>query len=260
MTFSKYSFYIVITIFLFSCDSKPKVIIADEQVNEMSSNSSSIDASGGQNIDPSQALSGGVHQVLANEILQADRYTYLNVTEGSHKFWIATSKTEAEKGKIYLYKGGLMKTNFESVEFKRTFDTIYLVSNIISASEHPGGNLAGGQSEQNIGQPISSGGAMPVVKDAITLSELINNKAKYEGKVVTVSGECVKVNNGIMGKNWVHLQDGSKEKGKVLDITITTSLNIPLGSKVALSGKIFLNKDFGAGYRYDIIMEEATGI
>lgn len=85
----------------------------------------------------------------------------------------------------------------------------------------------------------------------------MSHKDKYDGKVITVTGECVKVNNGIMGRNWVHIQDGSKENGKSIDLTVTTLQNIPVGSQVALKGKIVLNKDFGAGYRYDVIMEDA---
>jgi len=253
---------IVISIFslsLLACDSKPKIIVAEETPTSGTAmpegQPTGVAPGMGSNVPAAD-----VHQVVANEVLQTERYTYLNVTEAGKSFWIATSKAEAKKGQTYLYRGGLMKTNFESIEFKRTFDTIYLVSNIISATEHPGGNVAGAPVGEAASKSTSSSGAMPVVKDAIKLSELIANKAKYEGKVITVSGECVKVNNGIMGKNWVHIQDGSKQKGKVLDLTITTNLNIPVGSKVALNGKITLNKDFGAGYRYDIIMEDAGGI
>ena len=60
----------------------------------------------------------------------------------------------------------------------------------------------------------------------------------------------------IMSRNWIHLQDGSM-KDKAIDLTVTTTDNIALGSIVALEGVIALNKDFGAGYKYDIIMEEA---
>ena len=67
----------------------------------------------------------------------------------------------------------------------------------------------------------------------------------------------VKVNNGIMGRNWVHVEDGSKSGGNPLNLTVTTSLQIPVGSQVTLKGTIALDKDFGAGYRYPIIMENA---
>ena len=247
----------VVFVFFMSCDSKPKIIVADENPVASTPMQENAITPQGTGSSPS-SNSSDVHQVVANEILQTERYTYLNVSETGKSFWIATSKTEASKGKTYMYRGGLMKTNFESVEFKRTFDTIYLVSNIISATEHPGGNLSVGAGQSNAQQNISAG-TMPVVKDAIRLSELITNKAKYEGKVITVTGECTKVNNGIMGRNWVHIQDGSKEKGKVIDLTITTNQNLSVGNKVALKGKIVLNKDFGAGYRYDVLMEDAEG-
>ncbi len=244
-------------IFFISCDSKPKVIVPDENPSSQEAIIPNVPTNGAA---PSQGTGGSdVHKVTVNEALQAERYTYMNVTEGIKSYWLATAKREVSKGKTYLYKGGLMKTNFESQDFKRTFDTIYLVSNVIDASEHPGGNLNAGNGGESSTQAIGKASSMPV-KDAVKLSELIDNKAKYAGKTITVAGEIVKVNNGIMGKNWVHIQDGSKEKGKALDLTITTNLNIPVGSNVALTGKIVLDKDFGAGYRYDIIMEDAGGM
>lgn len=256
----KYIYLFALVTFV-ACESKPKVIVAD-----VASATGSEPANMQMPADPSvpttaSATNADVHQVVANEVMQAERYTYLKVSEAGKSFWIATAKTEAQKGQTYLYRGGLMKTNFESIEFKRTFDTIYLVSSIISASQHPGGSLSGGAA-----LPSANTGAtqdtkeVPVVKDAVKLSDLIANKEKYAGKVVTISGECVKVNNGIMGKNWVHIQDGSKKNGKALDLTVTTNMNVGIGNKVALKGKIAINKDFGAGYKYDIIMEEASGL
>jgi len=253
----KFVIAIFTCIFFIACDSKPKVIVEDENPTTQEAVNSSIPTNAAT---PSPGAGGtDVHKVTVNEVLQAERYTYLNVTEGLKSYWLATAKREASKGKTYLYKGGLMKTNFESQDFKRTFDTIYLVSNVIDAAEHPGGNLSAGSSVAPSTATNGKASNTPV-KDAVKLSDLIANKAKYAGKTITVAGECVKVNNGIMGKNWVHIQDGSKEKGKALDLTITTNLNIAVGSKVALTGKIVLDKDFGAGYRYDIIMEDAGGM
>lgn len=253
----KFVIAIFTCIFFMACDSKPKVIVADENPTTQEAVNTSVPTSG---MEPSQGASGtDVHKVTVNEVLQAERYTYMYVTEGIKSYWLATAKREASKGKTYLYKGGLMKTNFESQDFKRTFDTIYLVSNVIDATEHPGGDLSAGNAVSP-STPTTGKASNVAVKDAVKLSDLMANKAKYAGKTITVSGECVKVNNGIMGKNWVHIQDGSKEKGKALDLTITTNLNIPVGSNVALTGKIVLDKDFGAGYRYDIIMEDAGGM
>lgn len=256
MLFLKNYFLTISILTIFACDSKPKVIVADDasKNTEVATEMSNPQAMK-EGVLPS--TDGGVHQVIANEILQAERYTYLNVTEGNRTFWIATSKNEAKKGQTYLYKGGLLKTNFESQEFKRSFDTIYLVSSIINAAQHPAGNSTGSVFAEAASDPHGSA-SIPtsLVKDAIKLSDLFKNKSKYNGQTITVSGQCVKVNNGIMGRNWVHIQDGSKANGKLLDLTVTTKMNIPPGSNIALKGKIALNKDFGAGYRYEIIMED----
>ena len=91
--------------------------------------------------------------------------------------------------------------------------------------------------------------------EAVPLSELIANKEKYEGHAVTVKGKCVKVNNNIMNKNWIHLQDGSLQND--MDLTVTTTENIQVDEVVTLQGTIALNKDFGEGYKYEIIMEDA---
>ena len=93
------------------------------------------------------------------------------------------------------------------------------------------------------------------VKDAIRLQDLLANSQKYNGKTVLVQGKVVKVNYGIMNLNWVHIQDGTSIKGQKCDITITTTENIPMGATIAMKGKVVLNKDFGAGYKYDIILE-----
>ncbi len=70
--------------------------------------------------------------------MPTDRYVYLRVSEGKHEFWIATRKQEVEKGSIYYYKGGLLKTHFESKEYQKVFDTIYLVSSLVPENHSKG--------------------------------------------------------------------------------------------------------------------------
>ena len=96
---------------------------------------------------------------------------------------------------------------------------------------------------------------MTPVEGSIKLAELITDPQKYQGKVVKITGKCVNVNPMIMERNWVHIQDGS---GDNFELTVTTNENVLLGTVVSLEGTIALNKDFGAGYRYDIIMENAV--
>ena len=91
----------------------------------------------------------------------------------------------------------------------------------------------------------------------LKLSEVFEKKADFNGKQITVKGKVTKYNPGIMGKNWVHIQDGTDFKGEY-DLTITTLGTVELGSVVTFTGTIALDRDFGYGYKYGIIMENAT--
>ena len=236
---------------LAACDSKPKVIEAVDTTSEAQ-----------QPMEDASATM--LHKVVVEEILPTSKYTYLNVSEDGQMTWIAIPKMDVKKGGTYYYRGGLKKTNFKSVEYDRVFETLYLVSGI---SEDPGmgGGSVSGSGGMTGGSPHGDGGEdvqleqktkIEPVSGGITIAELLQNRAKYEGKTVRIKGRCVKLNNMIMSRNWIHLQDGSM-KDKAIDLTVTTTDNIALGSIVALEGVIALNKDFGAGYKYDIIMEEA---
>ena len=95
------------------------------------------------------------------------------------------------------------------------------------------------------------------VEGVVSIGNLLADKAAYDGKIITVSGKITKVNKAILGKNWLHIQDGTEFEG-LYDLTITTALEPLVGDVVTLKGKITLNKDFGYGYFYDILMEDAV--
>jgi hypothetical protein len=83
----------------------------------------------------------------------------------------------------------------------------------------------------------------------------METKQAVSGKVIKVKGSVTKFNPQIMGKNWVHIQDGSEFQG-TFDLTITTDLEVTLGQIMTFQGKIALDKDFGYGYSYKVLMEE----
>ncbi len=228
-----------------ACDSKPKVIVADTGTMEPQETMADESAS-------------KLHKVVVEEILNTSKYTYLNVSEDGQMTWIAIPKKEVEKGGTYYYRGGLKKTNFKSVEHDRVFETLYLVSDV---SEDPGmtGMQGGGNPHEKAGEApsLEQTTKLDPPPGGITIAELFANRKKYEGQTVRIKGKCVKLNNMIMSRNWIHLQDGSL-KDKTSDLTVTTTENVSLGSIVSFEGKITLNKDFGAGYKYEILMEEAT--
>ena len=83
-------------------------------------------------------------------------------------------------------------------------------------------------------------------------------RATLEGQTVTIRGVVVKYNAGVMGKNWLHLQDGSGDAGQSTnDITVTTMDDAANGETVTIWGTVRTNKDFGAGYTYPVIVEDA---
>jgi len=95
--------------------------------------------------------------------------------------------------------------------------------------------------------------------DAYTISEVYAKSADLDKKTVTVRGKVVKVSKAIMGKNWVHLRDGSGDAGKGTNNLVVTSQEEPkVGDVVTARGTLYKDKDFGAGYKYIVIIEEAT--
>ncbi len=97
------------------------------------------------------------------------------------------------------------------------------------------------------------------VEGGITIAELFANKDKYANKTVKIRGEVKKYNSKIMGKNWIHIQDGTSYSGEN-DLTVTTTMETKVGTIITIEGKIILDKDFGSGYMYKIIMEEGKVI
>ena len=152
-----------------------------------------------------------------------------------------------------MFQGGLLKKNFFSQEFNRQFETLYLVSNLREQGGSSEDELDAGFAQ--LGTADLEVGKITHAQGATRLSDLFANKSKFANKQIVITGKCVKVNPMIMNRNWIHIQDGT---GNKLDLTVTTTENIALGSVVTLKGTIALDKDFGAGYRYDIIMEGAV--
>jgi len=90
-----------------------------------------------------------------------------------------------------------------------------------------------------------------------TVAALYQEKAALAGKLVRVQGKVVKANNNIMGVNFVHLQDGTGSKG-TNDLTVTSSQTANVGDQVTVTGRVVVDKNFGSGYAYPLLVEEAT--
>jgi hypothetical protein len=93
-------------------------------------------------------------------------------------------------------------------------------------------------------------------KNGKTVADIVTGRAKLSGKTVVVRGKVVKYNGGIMNKNWLHIRDGSGQEGSN-DLTVTTDMDAKVGDTVLVKGPVVTDRDFGAGYKYDVIIENA---
>ncbi len=103
---------------------------------------------------------------------------------------------------------------------------------------------------------LQAGAAEPAVK---TVAALYKDKAALAGKTISAQGKVVKVNNKIMGRNWFHVQDGTGDaKTSSNDLVVTTKQDVAVGDQVTLTGVVAVNKDFGSGYSYPLLIEDAS--
>ena len=95
------------------------------------------------------------------------------------------------------------------------------------------------------------------LEGGVTVGAIFEQRVALSGKAVSLRGKVVKVSVAIMGKNWLHIQDGTGD-AKTNDLTVTTDAKAAVGDIVVVKGTVATDKDFGAGYKYDVIVEDAA--
>ena len=126
-----------------------------------------------------------------------------------------------------------------------------LVKDSFSKSNSP----MSGQVQGNQVKPVKADISIAPCEGCVTISKLLADKKSFSGKTIKITGQVTKFLPQIMGKNWVHIQDGTEFEGG-FDLTITTDQQVNVGDKMTFEGKITLDKDFGYGYFYAVLMEE----
>ena len=207
------------------------------------------------NVDSNFEYSG-----VIQEVIQTSNYTYCLLSQNKNEHWIAISRMDVKKDETLYYNQGLEMKNFHSKELDRTFPSVFFVQ---KASTNPNAAVVATtpQMGQKTAKPIKpkivkKGDVIEKAEGGITIAELYANKAKYAGQKVKIRGKVTKFNTAIMNKNWAHIQDGSDYDGN-FDLTVTTVETVNKDAVVTFEGIIATDKDFGSGYSYSIIMEEA---
>jgi len=197
-----------------------------------------------------------IHEVTVVEVLNAAGYTYLLVSEGRKEQWLAVNEMEVEMGTTYYYQGGLKMTNFKSRELDRVFESVIFLDQISQEPPLPAEEVTLSTAHSATIPIEKLDISVEVAEGGISIADLVSEKESYDGKTVRIRGQVTKYNADIMDKNWIHLQDGTEYDGK-FDLTITSGITVETGKTLTFEGKIALDKDFGFGYFYEIIMEEA---
>ena len=202
--------------------------------------------------------------------MNASNYTYVRVKTGAGDIWAASATFKVAVGDKVVVPLEMAMENFHSTGLNRDFPLIYFASHIGKEGEPVAPAMM--PSHGTAGAPAASPGPMqtpPVATEpgtgitpapgGSTVADVWTRRKALAGKDVTVRGKVVKVNHEILGRNWVHIQDGTgNAKDGSNDLTVTSKDAPKVGDVVTITGKVAVDRDFGAGYAYAVIVETAT--
>lgn len=205
-----------------------------------------------------QAMPSSPGATLKGEVLEVrdvEGYTYLRLKTKEGETWAAVTTAPIKKGAQVTLGNMMVMENFESKSLKRKFDRVVFASladpnsSAAKASSPHGATPAAA----TVAKVSKASGA-----DARTVAEVVAGRAALKDKAVTIRGQVVKVTSGILGKNWVHLQDGSGSAASgTHDILVTTADTIAVGDLVNASGTVRTDVNVGSGYAYAVLVEDA---
>jgi len=197
------------------------------------------------------------------ETMDAGNYTYVLVNTGSEEIWAAAGRFDVSVGDTVVVPLEMPMQDFHSDRLDRTFPVIYFTSQIFREGDAPSAAMPPGHppvTGESVSSHASSTQAVSVepADGGVTVGQIWSDTAKLAGTSVTVSGSVVKFNGGILGTNWIHLQDGtgSAEDGSH-DLTVTTLATAAVGDVITVTGTLVTDQDFGAGYTYAVMLKDA---
>jgi hypothetical protein len=193
------------------------------------------------------------------ETMDAGGYTYVRVKSGRDEVWAAGPETPVSVGDAVAMPAGMKMENFKSESLDRSFDAVYFVSEIRVGAEASAGGTRQMPPNHPPMQSVPEGmdlSGIEVPDGGTSIANLYSGRDDLEGKQVRVRGKVVKFTPSVMGKNWIHLRDGTGEEG-TNDVTVTTDATVAVGDVVTAQGTVVLDKDFGYGYKYVVLVEDA---
>jgi hypothetical protein len=200
------------------------------------------------------------------ETMDSGGYTYVLLEKKGKKTWVAVPQMPVTVGQKLELQPGAEMGNFTSKSLNRTFDKIIFSGG--PAKPQPASAASAGPQHEpmGIGSKASAAPAEKGVKvekatgpNAYTVGDIFAKRAELGQKTAVVRAKVVKVSAGIMGSNWIHLQDGTGDAEKKTHDLVVTTQDLPaVGDIVTVNGTVAVDKDFGAGYKYSVIIEKAS--
>ena len=210
-------------------------------------------------IDEMQKQVSGKIYGKVTDVLEAAGYTYAEVDTGKEKVWAAATTTPLNVGDMVAFTTEMMMQNFHSSTMNRDFPIIYFVNRFITDDASQADATTAMASPHGAIKSTFTATATAIeginkVEGGNTIAEIHADKQKFNGKAIRVRGQVTKYNANVMGKNWLHIRDSST----LDDLTITTANTAAIDAIVVVEGKLTLDKDFGYGYIYPLIVEDAS--
>ena len=205
---------------------------------------------------------GGTVKGVVLETMNAGGYTYVRIKTKDGETWAAVNRASVNKGDTVTINNVMVMNDFESKSLKKTFPSILFGTLAGGPANTPTGRMEMAKAHSGLSKSKEASDIqVPKAQgaNAHTVEEIITKSGQLKNKTVLVRGKVVKFNPDIMDKNWVHLRDGSGSAAAGTDdILVTTKDRTKVGDIVTAKGTVRANKDFGAGYAYKVIIEEAT--
>ncbi|MEM6788312.1 MAG: DNA-binding protein [Myxococcota bacterium] len=190
------------------------------------------------------------------EVIHVESYTYVRLDNG---VWAAVPKTELAEGDMVHLADATLMRDFASKTLGRTFETIYF-GRLANAAEKGGtpASPAGAAPVPSVdeGAPAPTG---PPVEGTLKVAELYARAPELAGRRVTFEGRITKVTANVLGKTWLHVEDGSGDADAGTNDMVVTTLATPnVGDQATITGTLSRDEDVGAGYRFDVLIKDAT--
>jgi hypothetical protein len=206
-----------------------------------------------KNEEANENLPAGTHKIQVADFIQTPNYTYIQASENGGQYWLAVPRMSPEKGETLYFSKSMEMKNFKSEALNRTFASVLFVQDI--SQTPPAASQKPVNHPQVYSQTKRDVNVEPL-KDGKTIAQIYEQKNELKGKTVKVKGQVVKYNPHIMGRNWIHIQDGTGEKDD-FDLMVTSPDSVKTGDVVIVEGTVEINQDFGAGYSYPVLLSNA---